>query len=125
MPFILKKKTAKNHAPCFAVTSHLFRYFSLAPFLGFCMTITTVEFLKMTGQLFYRIFVIWIRLLFLHDSGYVFGRNITAGMLGPSPTPSRTVRRHVDPIFPSLKTFPWTCLRQYLPKSLSLQRYSL
>ena len=73
MPFILKKKkkTAKNHAPCFVVMSHLFRYFSLAPFLGFCMTITTVEFLKMTGQLFYRIFVIWIRLLFLHDSGYV------------------------------------------------------
>lgn len=51
--------------------SHLFRYFSLAQFLSFRMTITTLEFLKVTGQLFYRIFVIWIRLLFLHDSGYV------------------------------------------------------
>lgn len=71
MPFILKKKNPAK------ITHHvlLSRLISSDILVWRHSWVLhdyhTVEFLKMTGQLFYRMFVIWIRLLFLHDSGYV------------------------------------------------------
>lgn len=71
MPFILKKKNPAK------ITQHvlLSRLISSDTLVWRHSWVLhdyhTVEFLKMTRQLFYRMFVIWIRLLFLHDSGYV------------------------------------------------------
>ena len=80
------------------------------------MTITTVEFLKMTGQLFYRMFVIWIRLLFLHDSGYVSLAGIS---------PQALPLHHQEERGPNLPITEDRPLDMFKATSASLQRYSL
>lgn len=96
--------------------SRLFRYFSLAQFLGFCMTITTLEFWRWQDSYFIEYLSFGLVCYFFMIPAS-FGRNITGVMPGPF---HYIIRRHREPISPSLRNCTWTnCLRHHLPNFLA------